>query len=128
MPLHERQRYLPSIHPFFQDFNSCLYMRGNIYWIPLYPGIRLFQFMPLHERQRFLWPPVPANNYFNSCLYMRGNKMIGFDYLAEEFQFMPLHERQPVVHHDATGHYEFQFMPLHERQQQKYTIFSIKST
>ena len=54
--------------------------------------------------------------------------MIGFDYLAEEFQFMPLHERQPVVHHDATGHYEFQFMPLHERQQQKYTIFSIKST
>ena len=67
----------------------------------------LFQFTPLHERQ-----PVRHQRRKWSRL----------------FQFTPLHERQHIRLFHIICYNLFQFTPLHERQQQKYTIFSIKST
>ena len=99
------------------DFNSCLYMRGNLYNQGL----------------------LRSNENFNSCLYMRGNLPFALWYVGIcisihastweatfsvswyktggiIFQFMPLNERQRPKMSLRRRQKAFQFMPLHERQ------------
>ena len=95
-PLHERQP-VPIESGAFRwiNFNSRLYMRGNLLTVVFQPRLSVFQFTPLHERQldelcsqyeldisihASTWEATGMSQRlllkkqdFNSRLYMRGN-------------------------------------------------------
>ena len=121
------------------DFNSRLYMRGNLVNCSMPPNVYYFNSrLYMRGNNSFTTPKIAPEN-FNSRLYMRGNfclprspapQCISIHASTWEatppqsalivgsstFQFTPLHERQreEVIPMETEG--IFQFTPLHERQ------------
>ena len=124
------------------NFNSCLYMRGNVAMCHK-TATQLYFNSCLYMRGNAVRSGKLRSSFnFNSCLYMRGNIRRGsYPQITTKFQFMPLHERQPdmVSIRIARNYFnsclymrgnrvrvvlpdfslKFQFMPLHERQRWK---------
>ena len=72
-PLHERQHFQLVATADLLNFNSRLYMRGNLRHYLSVQIRQRFQFTPLHERQLDDADFSPIDGNFNSRLYMRGN-------------------------------------------------------
>ena len=103
----------------FHNFNSRLYMRGNIHTVLTCRTSPKFQFTPLHERQLCGCSTdfFPAS-YFNSRLYMRGNRLgISKPNDAIYFNSRLYMRGNNMSWMICASNTEFQFTPLHERQQ-----------